>query len=133
MFGGWGVHHVECRDTEQLTRTFGITGGNNGRTDPKIAAFVEEAVNSLRQTVTYTSDCTNDIGTRAQMRVFAQVLDTVTFRCHRVRVRVFNPAHNAHLGSVQFQCLSLTFRFFYCGSDNQRTTRRQALYIGIIG
>ncbi|MNL59418.1 hypothetical protein D3C87_1831510 [compost metagenome] len=69
-----------------------------------------EAVNSLRQGMANTGNGTDQVGTWAQVRHFAQVFDAVAFGRHRVRVRIVNPTDHFNLGRLQFETLTFAWR-----------------------
>ena len=106
-FGGARqVFHVQGGDAEHLAGPFGVGGGDEGRRDPEVALFVEEAVNGLGEAVAHPGHGTDDVGAGTQVALLAQVLDAVALGRHGVGVRIFDPAHHLDLGGLQFERLA---------------------------
>ncbi len=62
----------------------------------------------LRQGVANAGDRANQVGARTQVSHFAQILDTVAFRRHRIAVGIFHPAHDFQAGRLNLKRLALT-------------------------
>ena len=102
---------IQGGDTEHLAGPFGVRGGDERGRDPDKALFVEEAVDGLSQAVTNPGHGANDVGARAQVSLFTQVLDAVALGGHRVGVRIFDPAHHLDVGGLQFERLAAALGF----------------------
>ena len=102
------VFQIQRRNTEHFTGTFRIGSGDQRSRYPKETLLVEEAMQRLRQRMTYARYRTNHIGARTHMRHFTQILDAVTLSRHWVGIRIFNPARDFNFSGLNFKALSLS-------------------------
>ncbi|SVK49615.1 Uncharacterised protein [Acinetobacter baumannii] len=106
LVGARQVFQIQRGHAEHLTGAFGIGGGDQRSRDPEIPIFMEEAVDRLRQSMTYARHGADQVGARAQVSHFAQVFDAVALGRHRVSVRIVDPADHVDRGSLQFEALA---------------------------
>ncbi|CNU77815.1 Uncharacterised protein [Salmonella enterica subsp. enterica serovar Bovismorbificans] len=64
----------------------------------------------LRQSMADARYRANQVGARAQMRDFTQILNAMAFCRHRVGIRIFHPACDFYFRGLDFETLSLSRR-----------------------
>ena len=104
------VFQIQRRHAEHFTGTFRIGSGDQRSRYPKETLLVEEAMQRLRQRMTYSRDSTNHVGTWTHVRHFTQILNAVTLSRHWIGIRIFNPAGYFNLSGLNFKALSLSRR-----------------------
>ena len=68
----------------------------------------------------------NQVGARAQVGNFTQVLDAMAFSRHRISIRIFHPAADFNMAGLDFKALALSLRRHDFAGYHDRAAGSQA-------
>ena len=100
------VDEIERADPEELARALAVIRGDDGRVDPGETAFVEVAVDALRNGVAHPRDGAECVRARTQVRHAAQVLEGMALLGDRVGLGVVHPADDGHGAGLDLPVLA---------------------------